>query len=103
IDAMIDDRPSRWTAKIMNGNAAPVCSDRGGYIVQPAAGPPPGMKNVISSSVVANGSSQNDQLLRRGSAMSGAPIISGTIQFAKPANAGMTAPKIMTSAWTLVI
>src|SRR5690606_32202397 len=103
IDAMIDDRPSRWIAKIENGSAAPVCSDSGGYIVQPEADAPPGMKNVIKSSVVANGSSQNDQLLRRGSAMSGAPIISGTIQFAKPANAGMIAPKIMISAWTVVI
>ncbi len=53
--------------------------------------------------MLANGSSQNDQLLRRGSAMSGAPICSGTIQFAKPANAGMIMPKIITSAWTVVI
>src|SRR5690606_9077230 len=103
IDAMIDDRPSRWIAKIENGSAAPVCSDSGGYIVQPDALAPPGMKNVIRSSAVANGNSQNDQLLRRGSAMSGAPIISGTIQFAKPANAGIIAPKIMISAWTVVI
>ena len=55
------------------------------------------------SSVVANGSSQNDQLFRRGNAMSGAPIISGTIQFAKPANAGMIMPNTMTSACTVVI
>src|SRR5690606_19763357 len=89
IDAMIDEKPSRWTAKIRNGNAAPVCSTSGGYMVQPEAGPPPGMKNVTSSRKAANGSSQNDQLFSRGSAMSGAPIISGTIQFAKPANAGM--------------
>ena len=33
----------------------------------------------------------------RANAMSGAPICSGTIQFAKPTNAGMIAPKIMTS------
>ncbi len=55
------------------------------------------------SSVLANGSSQNDQLFRRGSAMSGAPICSGTIQFAKPANAGMIMPNTITSACTVVI
>ena len=31
----------------------------------------------------------------RANAMSGAPICSGTIQFAKPTNAGMIAPKTM--------
>src|SRR5690606_38593955 len=103
IDAMIDDRPSRWTAKIENGSDAPCCRESGGYIVQPDAGAPPGIRNVMRSSVVANGSSQNDQLFSLGSAISGAPIISGTIQFAKPANAGMIAPKIMISAWTVVI
>jgi hypothetical protein len=31
--------------------------------------------------------------------MSGAPIISGIIQFAKPVAAGINAAKIITSAW----
>ena len=35
--------------------------------------------------------------------MSGAPIISGMSQFAKPAKAGMIMPKTMTSACTVVI
>ena len=39
----------------------------------------------------------------RGSAMSGAPICSGIIQFARPTKAGITAPKIMTSACIVVI
>src|SRR5690606_30645499 len=86
-----------------NGSDAPCCSTRGGYIVQPAAGAPPGKKKVRISSPVANGSSQNDQLLSRGSAMSGAPISIGIIQFAKPANAGMIAANTMTSACTVVI
>ena len=103
IAARIDDTPSRCTAKIRNGKASPVCSTRGGYIVQPPAGPPPGKNIVISSIAVANGNSQNDQLFKRGNAMSGAPIISGTNQFAKPANAGMIMPKIITSACTVVI
>ena len=39
----------------------------------------------------------------RGNAMSGAPIIIGIIQFAKPTQAGMTAPKTMISACMVVI
>jgi len=49
------------------------------------------------SRVPAAGSSQKLQLFMRGKAMSGAPICSGTIQFAKPTKAGMIAPKIMIS------
>ena len=52
---------------------------------------------------LAKGRIQNDQLLSRGSAMSGAPIIIGIIQFAKPTNAGMIMPKIMISACMVVI
>lgn len=51
----------------------------------------------------AAGSNQNDQLFMRGSAMSGAPICSGIIQLARPTNAGITPPKIITSACTVVI
>ena len=39
----------------------------------------------------------------RGSAMSGAPICSGIIQLARPTVAGITAPKTMISACTVVI
>jgi len=46
---------------------------------------------------------QKDQLFMRGSAMSGAPIINGTIQLARPTKAGITAPKIITSACMVVI
>ena len=42
------------------------------------------------------GSSQNEMLFMRGNAMSGAPIISGTIQLPNPPIiAGMTMKKIM--------
>ena len=85
-------------AKISMGKASPVCRDSGGYKVQPAAAMPPGTKCVESSNVKAKGRSQKLKLFMRGSAMSGAPICRGIIQFAKPTNAGMTAPKIMTSA-----
>ncbi len=57
------------------------------------------MNSEISSSVSAGGSSQKEILFMRGNAMSGAPIMSGTIQLAKPPiSAGMTMKKIMTSA-----
>ncbi len=51
----------------------------------------------------ATGRIQNDQLFMRGNAMSGAPIIIGIIQFARPTNAGMTAPNTMISACIVVI
>ena len=69
--------------------------DSGAYMVQPAAGAPPGTKNEITSSDAATGSSQKLQLFMRANAMSGAPIISGICQLAKPTKAGMIAPKIM--------
>ena len=72
-------------------------------MVQPPAGAPPGRNRVSSSRVKATGSSQNDQLFMRGRAMSGAPICSGIIQLARPTNAGITPPKIITSACTVVI
>ena len=72
-------------------------------MVQPAAGAPPGMNKVDSRMVNANGRIQKLRLFMRGSAMSGAPTCSGTIQFARPTKAGMTAPKIMTSACMVVI
>ncbi len=81
----------------------PPCSTSGGYSVQPPAGAPPGTKKPISSSVNANGSSQKLKLFMRGSAMSGAPTCSGIIQLASPTQAGMTAPKIIASACTVVI
>ena len=44
----------------------------------------PGMNSEVSSSAKDAGSSQNEMLFMRGKAMSGAPIISGTIQLPKP-------------------
>ena len=55
----------------------------------------PGMKNESISSDAANGRIQKLQLFMRANAMSGAPIIIGICQFAKPTNAGMIAPKTM--------
>ena len=100
---MMDEIPIRWTEKIRNGNASPVCSTSGGYIVQPLAGAPPSMASVDSRMPKATGRIQKDQLFMRGSAMSGAPTIMGIIQLASPTNAGMTAPKTMISACIVVI
>ena len=102
IEPMIDDAPMMCTAKIVRSMPMPVCTDSGGYSVQPALAAPPGTMNDESSRTAANGSSQKLQLFMRANAMSGAPIISGTCQFAKPTAAGMIAPKIMTSPCTVL-
>jgi hypothetical protein len=44
----------------------------------------PGMNSEVSSSAKEAGSSQNEMLFMRGKAMSGAPIMSGTIQLPNP-------------------
>ena len=93
----------RWIAKTMNGNASPVCSTSGGYSVQPPAGAPPGRNSVRISMPNANGRIQKLQLFMRGSAMSGAPIIIGISQLARPTKAGITAPNTINRACTVVI
>ena len=95
IEPMIDDAPMMWIAKIVRSMPMPACTDSGGYSVQPPAAAPPGTKNEPISMSAAGGSSQKLQLFIRANAMSGAPIIIGTCQFAKPTAAGMIAPKIM--------
>ncbi len=103
IAPMIELTPIMWMAKIWNATLEPPCNDSGGYMVQPPPIAPPGRNRVISSIVKANGRIQKDQLFMRGSAMSGAPICSGIIQLARPTNAGITPPKIITSACSEVI
>ena len=61
------------------------------------------MNSVDKSIANAKGRIQKLQLFMRGSAMSGAPIIIGIIQFAKPTHAGITAPNTMISACMVVI
>ena len=91
------------TDRMVKSMPIPPCTDSGGYMVQPAAGPPPGMNSEMISRAAAGGSSQKLQLFRRGSAMSGAPIISGICQLASPVNAGMTKPNTITRPCTVVI
>ena len=61
------------------------------------------MNKVETSSKNAAGSNQKLKLFMRGSAMSGAPIISGIIQLASPTKAGITAPNTMISPCMVVI
>src|SRR5690606_15215078 len=101
----IDEAPATCSDRIAKSDAGPGEPEveSGGYIVQPVPAPwppaEPGMKKEIISSRKAGGSSQNEMLFSRGNAMSGAPIMIGIIQLAKPPIiAGMTMKKIMISA-----
>src|SRR4051794_27559858 len=96
IEPMMDEAPMMCTAKIVRSMPIPCWIDSGAYIVQPEPGAPPGMKYVSISRLAAGGNSQKLQLFMRANAMSGAPIINGICQFAKPTAAGMIAPKIIT-------
>src|SRR5688572_1147533 len=73
----IDDAPANWTPRLKNDcpSGAPV--DNGAYPVQPASKAPPGTMKLARKSRPAIGSIQKESALRRGNAMSGAPIISG--------------------------
>ena len=88
--AISTDGPS-WPVK---PNCEPT-EDKGGYIVQPVPAPPP--TTVDSNSSAKDGiSSQKLMLFMRGNAISGAPIMIGTIQLPKPPiMAGITMKKIM--------
>ena len=103
MDPMMEEIPIMWMEKTTNAKLCPPCRLSGGYIVQPAAGPPESMKSVLKSMANANGRIQKLQLFSLGNAMSGAPIIIGIIQLAKPTQAGITAPNIMIRACMVVI
>jgi hypothetical protein len=60
--------------------------------------------NIDSTSRISDTArNQKEMLLRRGKAMSGAPIMIGTNQLAKPPiSAGMTMKKIMSTPWAVM-
>src|SRR3954447_1686348 len=95
-----DEAPANWTARLKNVWPSGVSVDSGAEDVQPVAKAPPGARNDASIRRPAIGSIQNDRAFRRGNAMSGAPIISGTTKFAMPANTGMMNRKIISDACT---
>ena len=80
----MEDTPSMCTAKMAKSMPQPLCTDSGAYMVQPAStapGPTPARprKKGSTSITAAGGRIQKPQLFRRGSAMSGAPIIIGSM------------------------
>src|SRR6188472_3755981 len=84
------------TQRVWPGPGAPSAVDSVAYAVQPACGGPRGTKNDAVSVAVAAAIVQNDAMLRRGKAMSRAPISSGRQKFPKPPiRIGVTAKKIM--------
>ena len=103
IAPMIEVMPIRWIAKIMNATLAPPCSASGGYIVQPPAGAPPGMNSVDSSRRERERQDPERPVVHARQRHVRRADLSGIIQFARPTNAGMIAPKIMTSACIVVI
>src|SRR3954467_4389755 len=74
----IDDAPANCTAMLKKVWPSGVSVAMGAYEVQPVANAPPGAKKLASIRTPAIGSSQNDSAFRRGNAMSGAPIMSGS-------------------------
>src|SRR3954447_7695246 len=97
----IEDAPANWTPTVKNIWPTGTWVDGGAWAVQPVANDPPGARNDAVIIVPAIGSSQYDSAFRRGNAMSGAPIISGSTKFASPAKTGMMNRKIISDAWTL--
>src|ERR1700679_3072975 len=82
----IDEAPARCSARIAKSTAGPGWPDvdSGAYMVQPAPTPlapgSPSTKGESSTNANEAGTSQDEMLVMRGNAISGAPIISGTIQ-----------------------
>src|SRR3954468_9398604 len=97
----IDDAPANCTPMVKN--ICPIGAEglSGVWAVQPVEDEPPGARNDAVIMIPAIGSIQNDSAFRRGKAMSGAPIISGSTKFASPAKTGMMNRKIISDAWTL--
>ena len=95
IEPTIEEIPKMCSARILISTDIPPCTESGGYIVHPPAAAPPGTKKEESKSMAAGIINQKLILLSRGNAISGAPIINGTCQLAKPTKAGIIAPKII--------
>src|SRR5215216_408489 len=74
----IDDAPANCTPIVKNICPTGTSVDSGAYAVQPVAKEPPGARNDAVIMMPAIGSSQYDRAFRRGNAMSGAPIMSGS-------------------------
>ena len=86
IAPIIEDAPARCKLKIPKSTAGPECASiplRGGYTVHPVP-TPVSIKEDKRSRAREGGRSQKERLFRRGNAISGAPIKTGTSQFPNP-------------------
>jgi len=68
-------------------------TDKGAYDVQPDCAAPPGARNADSITMPPTRKAQYDIMLRRGNAMSSAPIWSGRTKFPKAATPSGTTPR----------
>jgi len=103
MEPRIEDTPARCREKIPKSTALPWWPrvERGGYTVQPVP-TPDSMSEEKSKRQRAGGSNQNERLLRRGKAISGAPIRRGANQLPKPPIiVGITKKKIIIKAWAV--
>src|ERR671933_2379496 len=74
----IDEAPANWTPIVKNSWPIGTSVESGAYAVQPVAKEPPGARKEAVIIRPPSGSIQNDSAFRRGNAMSGAPIMSGS-------------------------
>lgn len=82
----IDDIPAKCKLNIAKSTDPPEWNsmlDNGGYTVHPVPAPP-STKLENSNRIKAGGNNQKLMLFNRGKAISGAPIINGTIQLPNP-------------------
>ena len=98
----IEDTPAKCKEKIAKSTAWPewaIGPESGGYTVQPVP-TPASVTALANKKLNAGGNNQNEKLLRRAKAISGAPNNIGTIQLPNPPiKTGITKKKIITKAW----
>ena len=97
-----EDAPDKCKLNIAKSTAAPECAAtelNGGYTVHPVPAPT-STKTELNNNNIDGGNNQKLILFNLGNAISGAPIIIGTIQLPKPPiNTGITIKKIIKNAW----
>jgi hypothetical protein len=102
----IDDIPAKCKLNIAISTAPPLCpivDDNGGYTVHPGPAPPSTIA-ALNNNTIDGGINQNDKLFNLGNAISGAPIIIGTIQFPNPpTNTGINMKNIIINPCNVII
>jgi len=97
----IDDIPAKCKLNIAKSTEPPEWKPilaKGGYTVQPVPAPP-STKLDVNNNINDGGNNQKLILFNLGNAISGAPIINGTIQLPNPPiNIGITIKKIIINA-----